>query len=211
MNLHKTKMFADSWNVAYRIKNSDIIHDKESPFIVVENAPHCWAADPFIIERCGKTYIFAELYGIVKGRGVIGYYELTPEESKWKPVIIEPWHLSYPYIYCENNDIYMIPEANESKTLYCYRAIKFPDQWERLAPIRENVRYVDTSLFKWNGKEMALTYQIIDKDHYKLLLLDLILMKCLFDLNLSHISIDNILYYLYLKLFHFLQSQEIFP
>lgn len=173
MDLHKTKLFAESWNVAYRKKNSDIIHDKESPFTVIENAPHCWAADPFIIEEQGKTYIFAELYGMVKGRGVIGYYELNAPNSEWKPVIIEPWHLSYPHIFRENNEIYMIPEANESETLYCYRAVNFPDQWEKLEPIRRNVRYVDTSLFTWNGKKMALSYQVADIDHYKLMLLDM--------------------------------------
>lgn len=173
MDLHKTKLFADSWNIAYRKKSSDIIHDKDSKFTVIENAPHSWAADPFIIEEKGRTYIFAELYGIVKGRGVIGYYELGTDSSKWKPVIIESWHLSYPHIYRDNKEIYIIPEANESETLYCYHAIKFPDRWEKLGLIRKNVRYVDTSLFTWNEKKMALTYKIADNDHYKLMLLDI--------------------------------------
>ena len=173
MDIHKTKLFTDSWNVAFRRKKSNLLEDKASPFTIIENLPHCWAADPFIIEDSGRTYVFAELYGVMKGRGVIGYCELDSEILGWKPVIIEPWHLSYPHLFRKNGKIYMMPEANESGTLYCYQATNFPDQWERLEPMRKNVRYADTTLFRWHEKLMALAYDVADNDHYRLVLLDI--------------------------------------
>ena len=82
----------------------------------------------------------------------------------------------------------MLPEANESGMLYCYRAVKFPDQWERLEPIRKEVRYVDTSVFCWKDKKMALTYQILDNENYKLVLLDIDEPKNDKEINVSDIA-----------------------
>lgn len=175
MNIHQSKLFNDSWNVAFRRKTKGILRDLKTPFIVINNPPHCWAADPFVIEDKGTTYIFAELYDSRRGRGVIGYCELLENDTwtEWRPVIIEPYHLSYPHVYRENNEIYMIPEANQSRTLYCYKAVEFPEKWEKLSPIRENVRYADTSLFQWKEHSFALTYDVENIEDYKLILLDL--------------------------------------
>lgn len=168
----KSKLFTDSWYIAYRRKHSNIIDDKSSTFTIIENMMNCWAADPFVVEVAGRVYIFAELYDCTRGRGVIGYYELDNLEKKWKTAIIEPYHLSYPHIYQKGNDIYLMPEAIASQTLYCYRAINFPDKWEKLEPIRKNVRYADTSVFEWKDKELALTYRMLENGQYDLVLLD---------------------------------------
>lgn len=170
---YNSKIFAESWFIAYRRRTSNIIDDTNSPFTIIENAPNCWAADPFIIENEGTTYIFAELYEYTRGRGVIGYYELGNSEKGWRTAIIESYHLSYPHLYRKGDDIFLMPEANESHTLYCYRAISFPDKWEKLEPIRRNVRYVDTSIFEWKDKEYALAYCIKENEQYDLVLLDL--------------------------------------
>ena len=172
-SFNSSKLFIDSWIIAYRRKHSNIISDKTSPFTVIENIANCWAADPFLIEVEGKSYVFAELYDYTRGKGVIGYYELDNSEKKWKIAINEPYHLSYPHIYQKGNDIYLMPEAIASQTLYCYRAISFPDKWEKLEPIRKNVRYADTTIFEWNNKELALAYRILENEHYDLILLDL--------------------------------------
>lgn len=175
--LYKTiinsKLYTDSWYIAYRRKSSNIIKDKSSKFNVIENASKCWAADPFVVEVEGKIFIFAELYDYTRGRGVIGYYELDNLEKKWRIAINEPYHLSYPHIYQKGNDIYLMPEAIASQSLYCYRAISFPDKWEKLEPIRKNVRYADTSIFEWKDKELALTYRMLENGQYDLVLLDL--------------------------------------
>lgn len=170
--LYSSKLFAESWYIAYRRKTSNIINDKSSAFTVIKNAPNCWAADPFVIEVEGKAYIFAELYEFSRGRGAIGYYALDNQEKGWKTVIIEPYHLSYPHIFQKGNNIYLMPESNESYTLYCYRATCFPDKWEKLQPIRTNVRYTDTSLFEWKEKKFALTYSIKENGENELVLLD---------------------------------------
>ena len=171
MNIHKSKIFSSGWNVAYRPKTG-ILNDRNTPFEVLKNTYRSWAADPFLIEHNGEVYIFVELYDYIDGRGSIGYHRVGDKNGRWVPVISESYHLSYPQIFRKDGQIYIMPEANASKTLYCYRAVEFPNRWEKLDPIRSGVRYADTSLFQWNGRELALTYQIGNED-YKLKLLDL--------------------------------------
>ena len=171
MNIYKSKIFTSGWNVAYRRKTG-ILEDLETPFEVLKNTYRSWAADPFLFENNGETYIFAELYDYSIGRGSIGYHRIGDKNGQWISVISEPYHMSYPQIFIKNGEIYMMPEANASGMLYCYRAVHFPDQWEKLEPIRTDVRYVDTTLFDWAGKELALAYQV-DKEPYQLKLLDL--------------------------------------
>ena len=171
MDLHKTPLFAESWNVAYRKKTgSEPLEDTQTPFIVIPNTCRYWAADPFVFEQDGEVYIFAVLYDYLKCRGVLGYYRLNDETAGWKPVIEEDHHLSYPCIFRENGEIFILPESFESEQVYLYRAVGFPDVWERDTVLRRNVRYVDTTPFRIGERKLALTY---DDSGHRLFLLDL--------------------------------------
>ena len=44
----------------------------------------------------------------------------------------EPWHLSYPFVFEADNEIWMLPEGYKSGTLTLYRAIEFPWRWEKV-------------------------------------------------------------------------------
>ena len=89
MNGRNSWVFAESWNVAIRNKSTgDILDNTKIPFKVIKNNFRYWAADPFILEKDGKAYIFAELYDYVLRRGVLGYCSIEGDKaSKWKPII----------------------------------------------------------------------------------------------------------------------------
>ena len=164
MDIHKLRIFAESWNVAYRKKQKGVPLDRlEEPFIVIRNSFRYWAADPFLFEKDGDTYIFAELYDYILARGVIGYLKLNADKPRWIPIIRERHHLSFPFIYEFNNEIFILPESIESKTLYQYRAVGFPDHWEKEEALLTNVRLVDTTPIKENDYKKALTYDIDDE------------------------------------------------
>ena len=38
------------------------------------------------------------------------------------------YHLSYPFIFKENDNIYMIPEANANRRLEIYKCVNFPNK-----------------------------------------------------------------------------------
>ena len=173
--LEGTKIFAESWNVAWRKASPGaILQDTETEFTVVKNSFRYWAADPFLFEYKDDVYIFSELYDYIRRRGILGYYKLSGQgKAKWTPVIVENYHMSYPYIFRVGQDIYIMPEANASETLYVYKTVRFPDKWEKCKVLRNHKKYADTTPFQWNGKNRALTYQVKDPYHPQLWLLDL--------------------------------------
>lgn len=171
----ESKLFAESCNVAWRKKPSGgILSDCKTEFIVLKNGFRYWAADPFIFEYNNEVYIFAELYDYIKRRGVLGYYKLEGKSrGKWKPIIVEDYHMSYPNIFRMGDEVFIMPESNACSELYMYRAVKFPDKWEKCNKLRIGVEYADTTPFEWNGEKKALTYRVTDPYHPELLLLDL--------------------------------------
>lgn len=172
-DLRKTALFAESWNVAWRsAAPGTILKDKGSPFTIIENPMRYWAADPFVVERDGKTYIFAELYDYIHCRGILGCCELIPgKKCRWKPIIVEPFHLSYPCILEQGDKTYLMPESGRDRSLLLYEAVEFPRKWKRVKKLRENVCFADTTPISDDG--LALTHQVADARHPQLLLIDL--------------------------------------
>lgn len=149
MNIKQSPLYAESWNVAFRrCPQGMILTDRDTPFTVIPNSTRYWAADPMVFSHEGRTYIFAELYDYILYRGVIGVTEYLGDGrfGPWKPIIREDFHMSYPYVFRANGEIWMIPETTQRKALLLYRAVEFPLRWELHKVIREGVRWADTSI-----------------------------------------------------------------
>lgn len=172
----KSKLYTDSWKVAFR-KNAkgNILTDKATPFQIIKNSWRYWAADPFLFTYNNTTYIFAELYDYLTRKGTLGYCKLdNSKKLKWKKVISESYHLSYPYIFNIEDDIYIIPESNESHSVYMYKSTSFPNKWEKKKVLRTDVIYVDTTPCTYVNHNIAITYDISNNEQYKLHLLNLV-------------------------------------
>ncbi|AOX20998.1 glucosamine inositolphosphorylceramide transferase family protein [Kozakia baliensis] len=94
--------------------------------------PFQFLADPFGFWRDGKLHVFAEAYDY---RDRIGKIELFVYDEAFCLlsrciVLSEPWHLSYPFVFEAEGEIWMLPEAFRSGALTLYRAVSFPDRWE---------------------------------------------------------------------------------
>jgi hypothetical protein len=130
-----------------------ILTDLSEPFKVLPNFAKGWAADPMIFQYNGITYLFAELFEYNTSRGVIGVSIFDGKKfSEWKTVIKEKTHLSYPFLFCHNNNIYMMPESSESNSLSLYVAVDFPYKWKKEKNIVEGVQWVDTTIYR-TGEE----------------------------------------------------------
>lgn len=148
-DIRNTPLYAESWNVAFRHKpQGTILSDRKTPFAVIPNSLHYWAADPMVFTHEGRTYIFAELYDYTLCRGIIGVSEYRGNGSfgVWKPIIQEDFHMSYPYVFRTGEEIYMIPETTQKNALLLYRAVEFPMRWELHKVICENVCWADTTI-----------------------------------------------------------------
>ena len=162
-----SKAGEDGWNIAVRgACAGTILNDRKTPFQILPNTWRSWEADPFVFEHEGTTYIFAEVFDYLKRRGRIGYtcYQ-NGKWIRWKIVIDEPFHMSYPNVFRRNGEIYMIPETSEDRTLRLYKAVSFPNQWVLERILAEDVVFVDTTFI--GDSLRAITTDISDEEHHR--------------------------------------------
>lgn len=170
-----TPLYSESWNVAFRKKSvGTILEDKETVFTVIKNNFRYWAADPFVVEVNGQTYIFAELYDYFLRKGVLGYCKIQDgKATKWNAVIQEKHHMSYPCIMKKGKNIYLMPETGDANEVAVYQALNFPQNWKKIKVLREQVKYADTTPFKISNLSIALTHDVEKPEEPKLTLIDL--------------------------------------
>lgn len=186
-------LFVEGWNVAFRNKScGSILEDLKTEFVVIPNRWYGWCADPFVFEYQNQTYIFAELFDYIKGYAGIAYCVLKDNKfSKWKVVIKESFHMSYPHVFEQDGEIYMLPETSGNKSLILYKAKRFPDIWEREEVLVSGLKIVDTTIDNPNLRgSLGLTYKINDNSKWELLLFQLIDKKVIFS-DLASLSTDD--------------------
>lgn len=158
------------WQLAIRkLPQGSILTDKKTPFIAVPNPKGMWAADPFIIEKNNKVYIFGELFSLFKWRGELGYcvYE-NGKFSKWSIIFADEFHYSYPYIFEKDNEIFMMPETGSVNEIAIYKAVDFPSKWEKQFVILSGEKMVDSIFI---SDDVVLSYKMFGnfKNHLVLL------------------------------------------
>lgn len=173
--LKKTALYAESWNVAFRERPAGtILDDTQTPFKVVPNRFRYWAADPFLVKYNEKHYIFAELYDYIRCRGVLGYCEIFGDRAgKWKPIIKEPYHLSYPCMMEYEGKLYLMPESGAGEVLTVYEMVSFPDQWKKTKVLRSGVKFADTTPIPFSDRGLAVTHRVDDPVNPELTLIHL--------------------------------------
>lgn len=153
----------ETWTIAYRKRAEDLLLGDTSGFKEIKNGHKGWYADPFLFDYNDKTYLFAEFFSYKLNRGVLvcsEYNERTGKFSDFKTIISEPFHLSYPFVFELNNKVYLMPESNEANALYLYEAIDFPYKWKKAKVILNDIKLVDSTLFKNVDDYYVITMRI---------------------------------------------------
>jgi hypothetical protein len=109
-------------------------------------------ADPFIVTRKDKNYIFFEELIFERGVGHLCCMELYTDGTHSEPIKIleQPYHLSYPFIFQYKGDDYMIPESGGQHCVQLYKCTDFPYQWQFEKKLLNNIQAYDSTLFKHN-------------------------------------------------------------
>jgi hypothetical protein len=96
---------------------------------ILENkkSSHTFWADPFPMKLDNRSHVFLEEWDKKKKKGRISLWEKGKEP---KVILEEPWHLSYPFLWKEKEQFYLIPESAEAGKLYRYESENFPDKWK---------------------------------------------------------------------------------
>ena len=89
-------------------------------------------ADPFLMRQNDRTWLFFEDQARPRDAGVISCVQIAADGPVGQPVVVvqSAGHLSYPYVFSEGDNAYMIPESSAENAVRLYRATNFPYEWE---------------------------------------------------------------------------------
>jgi hypothetical protein len=135
----------EHWQVALR--------DGAGAFKVVQDDGDRFYADPFLHRANGRTFLFVEEYPYADRRGVISAAEVRGDRLLTAPVPVlkRPYHLSYPFVFEHEDELYMIPETGENRSIELYRAIEFPWKWELSSVLMEGAVFSDATVLFHDG------------------------------------------------------------
>ncbi len=112
-----------------------------------------YIADPFGIVEGGRLTVLCEVYDWRREIGEIA--ALTPERGgAWsmRTVLTAEHHLSYPFLLRHEGEIWMVPESAGAGEIALYRAIDFPDRWEKEAVLVPDFAGADATVFRHEGR-----------------------------------------------------------
>ncbi len=111
-------------------------------------------ADPFPIAHGGRVHLFVEEYPYATGKGIISSVPFGPDgpDGVPEPVLELPYHLSYPFVFERDGDVWMIPESCTAHTVDLFRATKFPTGWVKEATLIAGVAASDSTLVEHAGR-----------------------------------------------------------
>lgn len=145
----------NQWFVALRKRQgARTVLDDQRDFGILPMPKGRFYADPCLLKRNGKNYLFFEDFSFSAGKAVISCMELDADSNggKSETVLERDYHLSYPFVFESQGQVYMLPETRGNRTVELYRAEDFPRRWVLKKTLLENVNAVDPTLFEHNGK-----------------------------------------------------------
>lgn len=143
-------LYREQWMLVFRRGgNGPITPSLEGFTRIMPPRDRIWA-DPFVLQKDGRAFVFFEELTFAANKGVISMLEITPDGRWTAPVRVleRDYHLSYPFLVEHKGRLYMIPETAQNGTVEAYRCVEFPHKWERHATLLEGVRLVDATLYR---------------------------------------------------------------
>jgi hypothetical protein len=144
------------WFIAYRRGSA--------PAALIMPPAGRFYADPFLIERDGRRYVFFEDFDWSSERAVIQYVEIDEDGRHHPPQLAlrQDCHLSYPFVFTDGDDVYMLPETAERRTVELYRATRFPDEWTLERVLLRDVTATDATLLRHDGRWWLFAGVVVD-------------------------------------------------
>lgn len=146
------------FQVGYRLIDGPGVADTAGlagvPFNVLDDDGRRFYADPFVFEHDSRTCMFVEELPFESGKAVISVSELGHDGRFGTPrqILEEAHHLSYPQVFAQDGEIFMLPESSSSNELVLYRAIRYPDRWERDTVLLADTNISDATLVRRSGR-----------------------------------------------------------
>lgn len=138
----------DHWRLVVRPAGGWSAPGRVRPQRQLVPPPDRFYADPCIIKRGGRNFLFFEDYRYSTEKGVVSFTEIRPDGSFSEPAVVleRAYHLSYPFVFERDGEMYMIPETRAANRIELYRAIEFPHRWQFERVLLPDIAAVDATL-----------------------------------------------------------------
>ena len=146
------------WKVGWRFtRDFDFILTGRHPdtgWNTVPDDGHHFYADPFPVIRNGKTHMFVESFCHKDGFGHIAVMEFDQggRPGAARPALNLGSHLSYPFVFEAEGEMWLMPESSTKRNLILYRAAHYPDSWVPEVTLLEDLEVSDATLVEHQGK-----------------------------------------------------------
>ncbi len=121
--------------------------------VKLTDPPNHFLADPFVFTNESGSYCFVEDYDNAIARAHIAVYKLGAKSAeRLGEALVEPFHLSFPYVFEHQGKLYMTPESCEARSVRLYECTSFPLKWELKKLLMKDVAAVDPMLFEHAGR-----------------------------------------------------------
>jgi hypothetical protein len=148
-------LFRRPWSVRVRTRDGTPTRGwSQEESLVRWKRGHVYA-DPFLFEHEGRHHLFCEDVPPGRGLGVISHTELRLDGVTAEPpvpVLRAPYHLSYPFVFTHEGEVFMIPETSAVRRVELYRAVALPHQWRRESVLLDDVDAADATLLRHDGR-----------------------------------------------------------
>ncbi|WP_345894240.1 glucosamine inositolphosphorylceramide transferase family protein [Lichenifustis flavocetrariae] len=156
--LHRVLYQAPHWRVGWRrVVGPDLLDLRRHPEEGWRDLPDDrlrFYADPFPIVRNGQLTLFVEEYPHATGKGIISAVAFGPDGPLGvpEPVLELPYHLSYPFVFEQDGEVWMVPESCAAGTIDLFRATRFPGGWVKDRTLVWGVTASDATLHEVAGR-----------------------------------------------------------
>jgi len=150
----------DTWAVAWRLDSGNSLFDVwNGNFHILPDDRRRYYADPFPYCRNGERFVFVEEFEFAAQRGCISVASVGEDGklSTPRPVIQEPHHLSFPFVFECSGQIWMIPESGGAGRIDLYRAEHFPYRWKYEGALLTGIAGYDATFLRQNGRLWMFT------------------------------------------------------
>ena len=144
----------EKWNVGIVHRPvQDFLLEKPAVKWLPEPPPDRFFADPFAYPDAAGTVILFEDFSYPDGKGVISSLNLDDISGveRRRPAISEPYHLSYPYLFTWEDELYCVPESGDAAEVSLYRFCRKGQRWEKKATLLKGRGFIDSTIFEYGG------------------------------------------------------------
>ena len=150
---YKTLFITDYWNVGVAKAPIQSFLNPEKP-LEVEWFPKLpknkFIADPFGFYYQNELHIIYEDFLFNERLGTTAALEFKDGKYTDNGIVIkEDFHMSYPFTFEYEGEIYCIPETYQANQVRLYKAVEFPKKWQLDRVLIDNYAGIDNTLLKY--------------------------------------------------------------